>query len=117
MTLARFLLIFLIALPVAQADEERHLFAVQVTIGPNWDAEKPTHEQAFFNEHSAHLKSLREAEIIVLGARYSDIGLLIFKATSVDEVRTLMDSDPSMQAGTFQYDVHPFNVFYPGAVP
>lgn len=51
-----------------------------------------------------------------MGARYSDIGLIIFSATSVEQVKTFMEKDPSMSAGTFKYEVHKFNVFYPGHV-
>ncbi|MDX1507630.1 MAG: YciI family protein [Woeseiaceae bacterium] len=91
----------------------KQLFAVQVTVGPNWDTALAPHEQAFFKEHSDNLKQLRNAGHIVLGARYSDIGLVIFSAASADDVRAFMDKDPSMDAGTFKYEVHPFNVFYP----
>ncbi len=90
------------------------LFAVEVTTGPGWDKSRPPTEQAFFREHSAHLKRLRDEGRIVVGARYSDKGLLVFRAASADEVREWMAGDPSMQAGTFTNTVHPFNVFYPG---
>ncbi|MBN8481230.1 MAG: hypothetical protein J0L88_06510 [Xanthomonadales bacterium] len=99
--------------PAAQATATA-LFAVEVTTGPGWDKAKPPGEQAFFREHSAHLKRLRDEGRIVVGARYSDKGLLVFRATSADEVRAWMAGDPSMQAGTFASEVHPFNVFYPG---
>lgn len=92
------------------------LFAVQIKVGPNWDASKPANEQALFREHANNLKQLRDAGFIVLGARYADIGLLIFSASSAEEVRAYMSRDPAMTAGTFQYEVHPMNVFYPGLV-
>ena len=65
------------------------LFAVEIRIGKAWDPAKPPQEQAYFREHSANLRRMREA-----GAQ--------------------MDQDPSFAAGTFVYDVHPINVFYPG---
>lgn len=92
------------------------LFAVEVRIGPRWDAARAPHEQAGFREHGAHLRRLREAGHIVLGARYGDKGLLVFSARSAAEVRALMDPDPSLAAGTFIYELHEFNVFYAGAV-
>ena len=92
------------------------LFAVEVRTGPAWDSSRPPNEQAFFKEHSAGLKRLREAGRIVAGVRYSDVGLLFFSAVSLEEVRALMDQDPSMQAGTFRYEIHRVNVFYPGAL-
>ena len=92
------------------------LFAVEIKVGPNWDRSKAPNEQAFFKEHATNLKHLREAGHIVMGARYSDIGLIIFSASSPDEVTAFMEKDPSMSAGTFKYQVHTFNVFYPGLV-
>jgi len=98
------------------ADADLKLFAVEVTTGPGWDDSKAPNEQAFFKEHSANLKRLRGEGHIIMGARYSDKGLLIFSALSMDDVRAMMDQDPSMTAGTFVYAVHAFNVFYPGLV-
>ena len=100
----------------AVAEPELKLFAVEITVGPNWDSSKAPNEQAFFKEHSANLTHLRDAGHIVMGARYSDKGLVIFSARSAEEVRVLMEQDPSMTAGTFVYEVHAFNVFYPGLV-
>ena len=92
------------------------LFAVEIKVGPSWDNAKSPNEQAFFKEHSANLKRLRDEGHIVMGARYSDKGLVIFSASSTEEVRDMMEEDPAMKAGTFVYEVHAFNVFYPGLV-
>lgn len=92
------------------------LFAVQVRTGARWDAAKPPVEQAFFREHSAHLKKLRDAGHIVVGARYADVGLLVVAAPDEAAVRALMEEDPSMKAETFRFDIHPFNVFYGGTL-
>lgn len=100
----------------ADTEAAQKLFAVEIKVGPSWDSSIPANEQNFFAEHSANLKHLRQAGHIVLGARYSDIGLIIFSAKSAEEVGTLMSQDPSMTAGTFKYEVHPMNVFYPGLV-
>lgn len=95
---------------------EARLFAVEITTGPNWDPIKPPNEQSHFRDHSVHLKKLRDAGLIVMGARYSDKGLLVFSASSASEVKALMEQDPSMAAGTFKFGVHDFNVFYPGTL-
>ena len=91
-------------------------FAVEIITGPNWDPNLSAYEQAFFKEHSAHLQQLRADGHIVMGTRYSDIGLLVFHSESIDAINKLMVADPSMQAGTFTYEVHAMNVFYPGFV-
>lgn len=92
------------------------LFAVQIRTGPKWDAAKPPPQQPFFAEHSANLRRLREKGHLVLGARYAEVGLVVLSAASEAEARAMMDEDPSFRAGVFVYEVHPFNVFYPGTV-
>jgi len=91
-------------------------FAVEIRTGPGWDPNKPPQEQAQFREHSAHLRRLRDEGHILLGARYSDKGLLVVAAADAAAVRALFDADPSMKAGTFVYALHPFSVFYGGCV-
>ena len=98
------------------ADTELRLFAVEIKVGPNWDTEKAPNEQAFFSEHSANLRQLRDEGHIVMGARYSDIGLVVIAAGAKEPVHAMMEKDPSMAAGTFVYAVHEFNVFFPGLV-
>jgi uncharacterized protein YciI len=103
--------------PPAPAEVETlPLFAVEVRVGPKWDPSKKPHEQALFREHSANLKVLREAGHLVVGARYSDVGLVILAAESEEAARAMIDADPSIAAGTFTYRIHPFNVFYPGTL-
>jgi hypothetical protein len=92
------------------------LFAVEITTGPKWDAAKPAVEQLHFREHSVNLKRLRDAGHLVLGARYSDKGLVLLAAKDEGQARAMMDEDLSMQAQVFQYQLHPFNVFYGGSV-
>lgn len=101
---------------VADGVDERPLFAVEIKTGPNWDAAKPAQEQAFFREHSANLKRLRDAGALVMGARYSDKGLVVLAEEDIVAVKAMMDADASVSAGTFVYEAHPFNVFYAGTV-
>ncbi len=79
-------------------------------------AAKPPQEQAFFSEHSAHLRRLREQGRLVMGARYADKGLLVLRAASEDEARALLQDDPSLAAGVFSFELHEFRVFYGGGV-
>jgi uncharacterized protein YciI len=92
------------------------LFAIELTVGPKWDAAKPPQDQPFFREHSANLARLREAGSVVIGARYADKGLVVVAAPTIEAAQAMMDGDPSIAAGTFVFDVHPFNVFYGGTI-
>lgn len=100
----------------ASAAESPARFAVEIRIGDKWDATKPPQDQLYFRDHSANLKRLRDAGHLIMGARYSDVGLIIIAAASEAQVRSMMDEDPSFEAGVFRYEVHPFNVFYPGTL-
>ncbi len=102
------------ALPAANPAGQ--LFAVEIKTGPAWDASKPPQDQAHFREHSAHLRQLREQGMLVMGARYADKGLVILRAASQAEARSLMQADPSMQAQVFSFELHEFRVFYGGSV-
>lgn len=92
------------------------LFAVEFRVGPNWVADKPPGEQAHFRDHSANLRRLREEGILVLGARYSDKGLVVLSAPSESAARALIDEDPAVKYGIFIYELHPFLVFYGGTL-
>ncbi len=92
------------------------LFAVEFRTGPNWDHERPAHEQSYFREHSANLKLLREDGSLVLGARYADKGLVVLSAVSEDEAHAMLRRDASIEHGVFRYELHRLMVFYPGTV-
>ena len=81
-----------------------------------WDTAKPPQEQDYFQEHSANLRRMRESGSLLVGARYSDKGLVVVAADSIEEVREMMDDDPAISAGIFVAEIHPFNVFYSGTV-
>ena len=99
-----------------QDDDARRLFAAEIKMGPAWEQGKPPHEQRYFREHSENLKRLRDEGRLVMGARYSDKGLVVLQATSIEEARTWMQQDPAIQHGVLTCEIHPFNVFYPGTL-
>ena len=102
--------------PAAQPAAAKPLFAIEFRTGPKWDAARKPHEQDGFAGHSANLKRLRDAGALLLGARYSDKGLVVLTADSEASARAEIDGDPSVAAGTFVYELHALRVFYPGCV-
>jgi hypothetical protein len=102
--------------PAPPAPSAAPLFAVEFRTGPAWVKDKPANEQQYFREHSANLNRLRKAGQLVVGARYADKGLMIFTAATADDVRREIDSDPSVEAGVFEYELHPFRVHFPGCL-
>ena len=92
------------------------VYALVFRTGPSWDKAKPPGEQAFFADHSKNLRDMRAEGRLLLGGRFSDQGLVLVRAASVDEARALVDRDPSVKNGTFQAEVHLFRPFMPGCV-
>lgn len=96
--------------------DSARLYAVEIKIGPAWDVSKKPHEQKYFAEHSANLKRLRDRGELILGARYSDKGLVVLRALSEQDAHVMMQQDPSIQNKVFIYEINEFNVFYSGTV-
>jgi hypothetical protein len=92
------------------------LFVVEIKTGPSWDNAKQPIEQQYFREHSANLKKLRDQGALVLGARYSDKGLVVLQVASAEEAHALMKQDLSIQNQVFAYELHEFSVFYGGTL-
>ena len=118
MTLALLALACALSAPDATpaASAPRGVFALVFRTGAAWDQAKAPHEQAFFADHSKNLRDLRAEGRLLLGGRFSDMGLVLVQAASLDEARALVDRDPSVRNGTFRAEVHPFSAFMPGCV-
>lgn len=100
----------------AAIEQNLPLFAVEIKVGSKWDQSKLPQDQKYFREHSANLKRLRDAGNLIMGARYSDKGLVILAAQTEEEARAMLDVDPSIKGEVFKYELHPFVVFYSGSL-
>lgn len=95
---------------------KKMLFIAIFSLGPSWQADKPAHEQAYFKEHSANLKKLRAEKKILVGARYSDKGMIIITAANEQEARVMLESDPMVANKVFNLELYQYNPFYKGCV-
>ena len=113
-------LVLLLLLPFlmnGQEDEKsKSHFVALYTVGSLWDMEKEPNEQAYFEEHSAFLSKLRKENTIVMGARYSDTGMIVLQAADLEAAKTLLFEDVALQNQLFNVEVHPFHVFYKGCL-
>lgn len=96
--------------------QKESLFVALYTVGENWDTEKSPNEQAFFKEHSAFLKKLRDTKVIVQGARYGDTGMVVFKASGQETAESLIHSDLAIQNRLFNVKIYAFSPFYKGCI-
>ena len=97
------------------ADEPgaEQLYIVHFQAGENWVEGVPPQEQVGFAGHSANLKRLREEGVIRFGARYAELGVLIFSAENREMLLALLREDPGVSAGIFSFEVELLRVFYP----
>ncbi|HUG09565.1 MAG TPA: nuclear transport factor 2 family protein [Opitutaceae bacterium] len=91
------------------------LFAVRFTTGPKWDSAKAPNVQEFFAEHSANLSRLRREGVLVIGARYGEVGLVVLRLPDEDAVKAQLARDPSIEAGTFVAQIDRFMPFMHGS--
>ncbi len=87
-------------------------FIVHFSLGPAWDQQKPPQAQMGFSEHSANMQRLRSEGVIIMGARYAQIGMLIIQSSSLENATAMIQADPAVQNQIFNYTVEPVNVFY-----
>jgi uncharacterized protein len=82
--------------------------------GPAWTAEE-TPEVAQLNEgHLANIRRLEGLGKLVLAGPFLDDselqGIYIFRATSLEEAKALVETDPAVQAGRLVFELHPWIV-------
>ena len=62
------------------------------------------------------MSKLRKDAVTLLGARYSDKGMLVIKSGSLQQAQQLITSDKAVINKTFNAEVHEANFFYKGCV-
>ena len=97
----------------AQETKAMSQFIVHFELGASWDKSLPPQQQPKFAEHSQNLNRLRKQNVIVFGARYSDLGVIIVEAESLAAAEAIISVDPGIQSGIFNYKIAKLNVFYP----
>ena len=108
------LLALLPAFLFAQPAPPPKLFAVRLTTGPAWDAAKSPNDQAGMREHSANIARLRREGLLVLGARFGELGLLVLRVPDEAAVQAQLAPDPAIAGGVFKVQVDVFSPFAHG---
>ncbi|MBO0321179.1 hypothetical protein J0X14_02645 [Muricauda sp. CAU 1633] len=112
-TIALFLLLP-IFINAQESEVKKSHFVALYTVGSLWDMDKAPNDQPYFKEHSAFLSKLRKENAIVMGARYSDTGMIVLQAADLESAKSLLLEDVALKNQLFNVEVHPFNVFYKG---
>lgn len=90
--------------------------ALVFTTGPSWDTSRPPNAQPHFGTHSANLRRLKEAGVIVAGGRFGGYGLILVRAPGVDSARAMLAPDSSVVVGTFNVEVSLWSTIYEGSI-
>jgi len=88
------------------------LYLVTYAVGSLWNQTKKPTEQPYFKEHSAFMSKLMKEGIATFGARYSDKGMIIIKASSRTAANEIIRSDVAVINNLFLADVQKLTVFY-----
>jgi len=80
--------------------------------GPNAGKGDPAEAERLQEGHLANFGKLVETGNLIVAGPFSDNteprGMLIFKLSSVDEARTLMEADPMLRTGRLTLELHPW---------
>src|ERR1043165_4350890 len=86
------------------------------TPGSAWSKSKPANEQKYFTEHSTHLSDLRKSKKIDIGGRYSNSMILLLRAKSEEEAKSMVEDDVAVKNKLFKVEIYPFSPFFNGCV-
>jgi uncharacterized protein YciI len=82
-------------------------FVLIYSQGPSWKPGVPMAKQAL-GKHYAYMLSLRDTHRLFLAGPLNDAngGMILLRAKSVDEAKSVMAHDPAITAGVFVGDIH-----------
>jgi hypothetical protein len=91
-------------------------FAVTLTTGPAWLADRAPNDQPHMRLHSQNLGRLRAEGRAVLGGRYGAFGLVLIRAPDSAAVAQMFAPDSAVQTGVFSIRIDRWRTFYDGCV-
>jgi uncharacterized protein YciI len=81
-------------------------YVVRSEQGPAWNPARSMREQPLWTEHAAYINSLLSSDKMILGGPIGDgnpyRAMVVFVATSEDEVRHRLADDPWYRAGVLR---------------
>jgi uncharacterized protein YciI len=78
-------------------------------------------EDRLVGEHFEYLRDLVEKGVVLLAGRTQNpdptaFGIVIFRAASFNEARTVMEADPAVKQGVFHAELYPYAISLIGAL-
>jgi uncharacterized protein YciI len=82
--------------------------------GPKWTPESTPETHALQAAHMAHIQSMAATGKLVIAGPFSKAppyaGVFVFKVGSLEEAKSLAEADPTVKAGRFVAEVHPWSI-------
>ena len=80
--------------------------------GPKWTPEETPEVRKLMEGHMANIQKMAAAGKLVIAGPFTDNGdlrgLYVFRAASMEEAKSLVESDPAVQAGRLRFELHPW---------
>jgi uncharacterized protein YciI len=99
----------------AQTTEMEKYYMVILRRGPAWTAKATPESTKVSQGHMANIERLtKEGRMVVAGpfdeqsGERALAGILILRAATMEEAKTLTESDPAVKAGRFVYEIAPW---------
>lgn len=90
------------------------MFAARLTTGPAWNTAKLPNDQPGMREHSANIARMSREGLLVLGARFGELELLVLRVPDAAVAAAQFEPDPTIAAGVFQLQIDAFAPFAHG---
>ncbi|HEU5236487.1 MAG TPA: YciI family protein [Pyrinomonadaceae bacterium] len=115
LALAVIFLLAMASLISAQQKEEHKLVQFQMAIlkkGPKWATTTEADRTSILKRHLANVIAMLDSGKAIIAGPFGDdtdiAGIFILRAKSVDEAKAWVDDDPSVKAGLFVAEMHPW---------
>ena len=100
--------------PPAQPFKQTTYYFCFLRRGPKWTAERTPETAKLQAAHMANINAMAKTGKLVIAGPFENggdyAGVFVFKVGSLDEARTLAESDPAVKAGRLATEVHPWLV-------
>jgi uncharacterized protein YciI len=100
--------------PPAQPFKQTTYYFSFLRRGPKWTGEKTPETEKLQAAHMANINAMAKTGKLVIAGPFENggdyAGVFVFKVGSLDEAKSLAESDPTVKAGRLVAEVHPWLV-------